>query len=358
METSEPTWEKAFAVVEPQINADGIHVWPFDLSFPIDVRFFDLNGCQDIRLNRHNYYELLYVYSGRAKCQIQDRRFWVKEGDLVVIGSNLYHRLTGVASPQTKVIVLFFQRELVGATEASEDHIEYMMPFFMQGRDFPHVIPVNTGIPDQAVELIKQIQAELPANSNRARLAVRTYLKMILMLMVNHYAAFLAGPENSHLIRASVQRLRPLFEYLEGHYNERIRVEDVARICGTSNSHFMYFFKQATGQSFLAYLNRFRIAKARSLLISTESPISEISQEVGFCDQSHFGVVFRKLVGMTPLGYRHHFHKASEITPPESAGPMIQKQTPPLQRFKGPLFRNERENLFPPDLLSFGSDQV
>ena len=35
MQTSEPNWEKTLAAVEPRINADGVHVWPFDLSFPI-----------------------------------------------------------------------------------------------------------------------------------------------------------------------------------------------------------------------------------------------------------------------------------------------------------------------------------
>ena len=189
MQTGELTWEKALAVVEPQINAEGIHVWPFDLSFPIDVRFFDLDGCQNTRMNRHDYYEVFYVHSGQAVCQIQDRSFPVTIGDLAVIGSSLYHRSTGHASQPMKVFALFFLPELVRSTEATGDGMEYMMPFFLQGKDFPHVIPACSGIPARAVELIKRIQAELPAASNRARLTVLTYLKMILMLMVNHFTA-------------------------------------------------------------------------------------------------------------------------------------------------------------------------
>ncbi len=350
MQSSEPTWEKAFAVVEPRINAEGVHVWPFDLSFPIDVRFFDLNGCQNTRMNRHDYFEILYIHSGRAVCQVQDRHFQVRKGDLAVIGSSLYHRLTSPALQPMKVIVLFFLPELVRASEANGDGMEYMMPFFSQGSDFPHVIPATTGLPAQAVELIKRIQAELPAVSNRARLAVKTYLKMILMLMVNHYAAYLGSQETSNHKQVSIQRLRPLFEYLEKHYDERIRVEDAARICATSCSHFMYFFKQVTGQSFLAYLNQFRIAKARSLLTSTERPISEISQEVGFCDQSHFGVAFRKLVGMTPLAYRRRFHEATEGVPVHSIDHMILEERQPVQELRPPVPRKERGNSFPPVL--------
>jgi AraC-like DNA-binding protein len=74
-----------------------------------------------------------------------------------------------------------------------------------------------------------------------------------------------------------------------------------------SASYFMRFFKQATGQSFRAYLTGFRIEKAQSMLSSGNLSIVEISQEVGFCSQSYFGEVFRDLVGMTPRAFRRRF---------------------------------------------------
>jgi AraC-like DNA-binding protein/quercetin dioxygenase-like cupin family protein len=323
MQISKSTWEKAYGVVEPQINAEGVHVWPFDPSFPIDIRFFDLDGRHNIRMNRHDYFELLYAYSGEAVYQVQDRRFQVRKGDLAVIGSTLYHGITGDPCLQMKAIVLFFKPELVRASEASGDDMEYLMPFFLQDQHFPHIVPGNTGIPSQTLDLIKRIQAELPATSSRARLAVKTYLKMILILLVNHYTAYLGSHETFNRKQSAIQRLRPLFEYLEGHYDQPIRVEEAARICATSNSHFMYFFKRVTGQSFLAYLNRFRIAKAQSLLASTDSPISAVSQQIGFCDQSHFGVVFRKLVGMTPLAYRRRFGWNNQPEPIDQARPPV-----------------------------------
>ena len=358
MQTSEPNWEKTLAAVEPRINADGVHVWPFDLSFPIDVRFFNLDSCQNIRMNRHDYFEIFYVHSGRAVCQVQERRFQLRKGDLAVIGSSLYHRLIGHDSQPLKFIALFFLPELVQATETTGDGMEYMMPFFSQNANFPHVISASTGLPAQVVELIKRIQAELPAVSNRARLAVKTYLKMILMLLVNHYAAYLGNQETSYHRLLSIRRLRPLFEYLEEHYDLRIRIEDAARICATSSSHFMYFFKQLTGQSFLAYLNQFRIAKARWFLTSTERPISEISQEVGFCDQSHFGVVFRKLVGMTPLGYRRRFRDVNEGVLASSVDQFIPRHRQVVPEMRPIALKKEMGNSFPPVHLPFEVDRV
>jgi transcriptional regulator GlxA family with amidase domain len=66
----------------------------------------------------------------------------------------------------------------------------------------------------------------------------------------------------------------------------------------------MRFFRQVTGQSFIAYLNQFRIARAEILLTSTTLSLAEISATTGFCDQSYFGLVFRRLMHCTPLQYR------------------------------------------------------
>jgi AraC-like DNA-binding protein len=81
-------------------------------------------------------------------------------------------------------------------------------------------------------------------------------------------------------------------------------VEQAALSVGMSKSSFMRFFKQTTGQPFVVYLNHFRIAKAEVLLTATAKSIAEISQEVGFCDQSYFGLVFRGAMGVSPRDYK------------------------------------------------------
>lgn len=306
-------FDNEFQVVGPQINAEGTHVYPFDPSFPIDVRFFTLGGSSSVRMNRHHYFELYFVSSGRTVVQIQDRVFPVRKGDLVVIGSNLYHNRIDPPNSQSRLTVLFFEPELICTTDGTGEEMELLMPFLAQKSDFPHVIPACSSLPAEVNSLIHRIHKELPATSMHGRLTVKTYLKMILVLLVNHYAAYLGTREDLNWKRADLERLRPLFDYVEKHYDSPIQVEDAARLCAMSNSHFMYFFKRTTGQSFLSYVNHFRIAKAQALLTSTDKPLATITQEVAFCNQSYFGMVFRKLVGVTPLTYRRRLGKGTEI---------------------------------------------
>jgi hypothetical protein len=57
----------------------------------------------------------------------------------------------------------------------------------------------------------------------------------------------------------------------------------------------------------MKYLNHYRVERSQVMLVNTDEPMATISQEMGFCDQSYFGTVFRRLVGMTPAAYRRRF---------------------------------------------------
>lgn len=297
-------WQNDRSVVKAQIKADGSHVWPFDPTFPVDVRSLTFATDTPRPLTRHDYFELLYVYSGRALYQFEGREVAAEENDLIVINGSIYHRLRKVLNCPFKAVVFYFLPDVLRGKESTGEDVQYLMPFLLQDSEFPHVISGRTGIPSQVFSLISKIQGQLPAITDPRRLAARTYLAMILVLLINHYESHLALASVVDRRRRAFDRLRPLFDYLETHYFEPISLSKATDIVGMSKAHFMRSFKQMTGHSFDAYLNHFRIAKAQVLLASTDKPISEVSRDVGFCDQSYFGLVFRRLIQVTPRAYR------------------------------------------------------
>ncbi len=292
-----------FDLVEPQINAEGVHVWPFDAPCPVDVLFLTVDDRHKVRMNRHRYFEVLYLCSGSANCRIQDRLLPFNQGDLAIIGSTLYHRIECRSSAPLTIAALFFEPDLIRCDGAS-DSAEYLAPFLLQDEDFPHIVPAETGVPRQVLDLMLRIRSELPASSTRGRLALKTYMKMLLMQLVNQYASYAGTAETYQRQQYNLERLRPLFRYLGENCGNQVQVREASRICGMSESHFMSLFKRVTGLSFVTYLNHFRIERAQALLAKTEESMADISQQVGFCDQSYFGTVFRRIVGMTPAIYR------------------------------------------------------
>ena len=165
---------------------------------------------------------------------------------------------------------------------------------------------------------MRTLSAELPASTARARLAVKTYLKLILVQLLNYYSAYRGAAHSFEHKHQLIQRLDPLFRFLDERYRETITLDDAARVMGMSKSHFIHFMKQVTGMSFVSYLNQFRVAKAQALMATTDKSLAEISHDVGFCDQSYFGQVFRKLLHTTPRDYRLQVHMEKGWKPAES----------------------------------------
>lgn len=297
-------WENIHAVIESQTRADGMHVRPFPPSFPMEVKFLSFSRSQSIRLKRHEYFELLYVYAGSGGYQVQGRELSIVQGDVIILNGLMFHKLSEITAPPFRAIVLYFQPGVLNAAGSTGGQAQYLMPFLLQDERFPHVIPRRVEITKKILELILKIEKELPATTDRSKLVARTYLEMILVLLINHYKGQFATAGSFERRQRTLERLRPIFDYIDLHYPQPIALSDATGIVEMSKPHFMRSFKKATGQSFDNYLNRFRIAKAQALLASTDLPITQVGQAVGFADQSYFGLVFRRLLQVTPREYR------------------------------------------------------
>ncbi|WP_263260443.1 GlxA family transcriptional regulator [Pseudomonas sp. RIT-PI-S] len=92
--------------------------------------------------------------------------------------------------------------------------------------------------------------------------------------------------------------------WLEAHFAEKFRFEDLAREHGMSIRNFMRRFQAATGDKPLHYLQRLRIETAKGLLSGSGKSVKTISYEVGYDDASFFARLFRQHTGASPNQYR------------------------------------------------------
>ncbi len=83
-------------------------------------------------------------------------------------------------------------------------------------------------------------------------------------------------------------------------YAEKLNIKDIAEELDISASYLSRKFKDATGETFLDILNKYRIQKSIKLLQKQEYKIYEISEKVGFTDYKHFCNVFKKYLHTAP----------------------------------------------------------
>jgi AraC-like DNA-binding protein len=328
------TWERADSFVDRQINREKLHVWPFRTSYPIDVRFLILDRSRGIPLHRPDHLEVVIFESGELGYEVENSTCTLKKNDIIVVGNRLHHRCLPLrtSQPAARSVVLSFLPQTVHSGAPLGDDVQYLMPFSLDGPSVPNVIPAKVGLSREILDLVDRIRQELPGASERSRLAIRTYLKMVLLALVNHCLESGPSRESFQRRREAVERLTPVFEYLQDHYDEPVRVNEAARLCAVSSCCFMNLFKEVTGESFVAYLNHYRVARSQALLAGTGKSISEISLETGFCTQSYFGAVFRRVTGMTPLAYRlEHAGAALSGSDQTAVRPPSTVKIPPTQ---------------------------
>lgn len=92
--------------------------------------------------------------------------------------------------------------------------------------------------------------------------------------------------------------------FIRNNYMHKITLADVAAHVFLSPSYLSKIFKEEMQTSFNGYLSEVRIEKSKILLLSNDLSIVEVSELVGFVDQSYFNKVFKKQTGMTPKKYR------------------------------------------------------
>ena len=118
--------------------------------------------------------------------------------------------------------------------------------------------------------------------------------------IVNQYIESLldfSSARHSNLIHRCIH-------YIGTHYNEKITLEEAAKIVYLSPPYLSRIFKEKTGNTFQEYVSAVRIEKAKQLILQDKLPLSDIAHMVGYEDQSYFTKVFRRVVGCTPSQFK------------------------------------------------------
>jgi two-component system response regulator YesN len=108
--------------------------------------------------------------------------------------------------------------------------------------------------------------------------------------------------DNESTISPIVRRAR---HYIQTHFAEpTITLELVAQTLQVSPVYLSRTIKQELGMSFVSLVTNMRIKKAIQQLNSTDRPIVEIAEQVGYDTQHYFSTAFKKVMGVSPIKYR------------------------------------------------------
>lgn len=175
-------------------------------------------------------------------------------------------------------------------------------------QSFPELFPFVEQVKSirEAVKYDKRTAGRIASllGEMRSQDAVGQLSSMINMLFLLSHVAGIQTVGRCAKTDKQQERLNRIRVYVSCNLSRDISLDDIVRHVGMNKSAFCTFFKQATGKTFIAYLNECRIEQACRLLREKNNPVSEICYAVGFTDIPYFNRLFKKSKGCAPSAYR------------------------------------------------------
>lgn len=260
-------------------------------------------------LHQHREYELNFVENAAGvKRIVGDSVEEIGDYDLVLICSeNLEHVWDNGRCTSTDIreVTIQFSPELLSGSLITKNQFASIMKMF---RDAEHGIsfPLRT---------IMKVYAALDGLSSETESFMR-FLRFLWLLYVlsKSDCKVLASSSFSHAARnPESRRVKKVKQYINDHYTEQLKLEDMADMVGMTPSSFSRFFKLRTGKSLSDYVLDIRLGFAARMLVDSTKNISEICFESGFNNLSNFNRIFKARRGVTPKEFRGMFKKNKVI---------------------------------------------
>lgn len=275
-----------------------------DADFPYNT--FPCTIPQDfpsVPLHWHDTAEIIVVKKGAGIVYLDMTPLYCREGDFVLVLPGHLHSIF----PQKKdgeplrmeYENIIFETSLLLARQP--EMTSTMIDAFLKGDYSPEALHFTSKERwhDNARLIIEETDLLCGQKPEGYQIAVRGNLLRLFYLIVSRT---IRTPGRRS--RSSLDKMKTIVKYVEEHYAEPISVGDAAAISGYSESHFMKFFRENMGTSFISWLDKYRLSMAACMLVLTDNSILQISTQAGFSNLSYFNRSFKARYGMTPRQYR------------------------------------------------------
>ena len=248
----------------------------------------------------HDEMEIIYIKKGRGIVNVDFKEYHVSALTLVFILPGQLHSIEQYEDETMEYENIIFDYSMLLSKKKDSVYEDFLKPL-THGKItvptvFSQVYPYFTDL----VSPIDACDEICKTKPQGYQLFIKSMLFQFFFILDNR-CRNLTTPKNN---RKAIDKMKIILKYVENNYANKITISEIADVIGFSESHFMRYFKETMGTSFIEYLKDYRLTMASRLLQSSEDSILNISAEVGFDNLSYFNRSFKARYGITPRQYR------------------------------------------------------
>jgi len=184
---------------------------------------------------------------------------------------------------------------------------------FSSIRKMLHNAQKGVNFPMETIMKVYPLLDTLSAEKSGFHAVIKLLTILYDLSMCNNYRT-LASTSFAHIEEnTDSRRVRKIYEHINNHYKEEIRLEELAKIIGMTPVALSRFFKLRTGKTVSDHIIDIRLGNATRLLVDTTNSIAEICYDCGFNNLSNFNRIFKKRKECSPKEFRENCRKTKMI---------------------------------------------
>ncbi|KQT35817.1 hypothetical protein ASG22_02000 [Chryseobacterium sp. Leaf405] len=244
---------------------------------------------------KNKFYTILIIKDGAGSIVIDDREYNIQPGKFFFINYNQVYFFKDSESVQGEVILFtksFYNHVYTGNKMIKSDTaLQNVSPFII--------------LKDENLEDLTQTFEEISIEFNKYQLFRKEIICLLLKVFILKY---IRNSNKRNLLNRSVDHKKELVgqfnELVNRHYKELKTTSQYAEKLNVTPNYLNSLVKQNLDIPAGQVIKNRIILEAERLLLHTTLSIIEISYELGFSDNSHFGKYFRSVKNMSPNSYR------------------------------------------------------
>ncbi|MFD2556093.1 AraC family transcriptional regulator [Sphingobacterium tabacisoli] len=274
----------------------------------LEVYYEKVATCP-LRDRQYNFFELVYVLSGRGYYAINDNRVAFSVGDLFLITPKDCHDfdLKGICE---FMVIRFSERYIREYQWNSMDHIECLL---YHASHLSGSVIVNTEDEHMVNALMQNLHQATAYEPIYREDLVRHLVNAILVIAAKNIAIIKPKGINP---QADIRMLQ-ILDYIQEHIRQPnlLKIATIAEKFGLSPTYLGSYFRRQSNESIQQYISSYKIRLIEYRLRFSDRRIHEIADEFGFADESHINKFFKRHQGVSLKKYRNRL----SVVPPVEA---------------------------------------
>lgn len=271
-----------------------------DAAFPYNTYLCSIPLDFDrVPLHWHDDMEIIYIKKGHGYVTVDFRQYKVSGSTIVLILPGQLHSIEQYDDLSMEYENIIFNINMLFARTEDTSSTDFLRPLLSGKILVPTVFTSISYHYDDISACIDACDEICKTKPEGYELFIKGKLFEFFYILSNR-----CREDRTPRASKSLDKMKTVLKYIENNYMNKIMISDVAAVADFSESHFMRYFKETMGTSFIDYLREYRLTMAARLLLASDASVLSIAEEVGFDNLSYFNRAFKAQYGMTPSKYR------------------------------------------------------